>query len=199
TVIHDRGSQLLTDLVQAALQSWGFKSRTIMSRSPWVAGFYEVRHKALTAALRTLCFESTAYQWHLSLPLIQLRLNLQADADTNISPHTVVFGYEARLPGEAALLTTQSELCDRLADDHLSVDVIREHLQEYAKRRQRILDIWAEAWERSRAGYEQRASVSKGISSTQELSVGDKVLVRTVRQAKLDRLWSGPFVISRVL
>ncbi|KAF4681736.1 hypothetical protein FOZ63_006526, partial [Perkinsus olseni] len=120
TAIHDNGSQLLTDVVQAALQAWGFKGRTIMSRSPWVGGFYEVRHRLITAALRSLSAESSASQWHLDVPLIQLRLNLQADEETGFTPHALVFGYDASFPMDLALLTSQSELCDRLGKGELS-------------------------------------------------------------------------------
>ncbi|KAF4659968.1 hypothetical protein FOL47_007364 [Perkinsus chesapeaki] len=128
TVIHDNGAQLLTEAVQAALHAWGFKGRTIMSRAPWVGGFYEVRHRLITSALRSLSAESSASQWHLDLPLIQLRLNLQPNEDSGFTPHALVFGYDAIFPASLSLLCSKPEICDRIGRDDISTDAMIELL-----------------------------------------------------------------------
>ncbi|EER01358.1 hypothetical protein Pmar_PMAR004232 [Perkinsus marinus ATCC 50983] len=169
-----------------------------MSRSPWVGGSYEVRHRSIAAALRSLSVESSASQWHLDVPLIQLRLNLQIDEDTGFTPHSLVFGYDACFPLDLALLTPQSELSNRLGKSELSSDTVKKILQSFAERRRKIHELWAEAWERNRAAYAKKLQ-QPAVPSSYNFNEGDLVLVRNPRKTKLDNLWRGPYVVRRVL
>ncbi|KAF4647228.1 hypothetical protein FOL46_004510, partial [Perkinsus olseni] len=137
-------------------------------------------------------------QWHLDVPLIQLRLNLQADEETGFTPHALVFGYDASFPMDLALLTSQSELCDRLGKGELSVDTIKEILHSFSERRRKVHDLWAEVWERNRTAYVKKLD-RPSPPSTYDFAEGDMVLVRNPRRTKLDSLWRGPYVVRRVL
>ena len=185
TLLSDRGSQFLSELVTELNKYLGVQKLNTSSYHPQTDG--EVERFNATLMEQLACRTSIVQDdWDLYVHVAQSAYNTSIHEATGDTPHFLLFGRDAPLPLEVALGIT--ELDDKPA-------TISQHRTQLIRALQTAHSAVAknliQAAEKAKEGYDQ-----KRVDVHHE--VGDLVLLHRPqlepgKSAKLARLWTGPY------
>ncbi|KAF4687491.1 hypothetical protein FOZ60_003857 [Perkinsus olseni] len=199
TVITDLGSNLISLSFDALCAYYSCKHLTLPVRHPSSGGFYEVSHLQLARSLRRSLQGRNPSSWPELLRFIQASMNSSVDETTGLTPHQIVFGFDAALPFENMMMSSlpQQALTTDSIQEYLSHpnetrgDMILNAVKKLDRNREKMTKIWREEWKKSRS-----ATVGPVVRPIYE--VGRQVLVYQPPSHKLDAIWV-PGIITRHL
>jgi hypothetical protein len=145
-------------------------------------GLIERTNETLESVLRAFLKEEPS--WTRLLPTTQFYMNSSPNRVTGVSPYRALFGFEAVSPVSDALgvnMAPMGEPCERAA------------LFVSAELRERINAAQQKAHEKAARDFMRKAH------GKTDFSPGDYVLVFDDARHKLDRKWSGPWLVDAKL
>ena len=188
-LLSDRGTNLLSILMQDVCRLLGIQKLNTTAHHPQCDGMIERLNRTFKAMLRKQAAKFGA-QWDTYLPGALWAYRNMPHSSTGEKPSYLLFGFDCRTPTEAALLPTTSHQPVEISD-------YREQLVEMlSSTRTMAAKANREAQSRYKRQYDKTAT-------TPRYKVGDWVFVyfpseETGRLRKLSQPWRGPFrIISR--
>ena len=195
---HDQGGEFNNGLISSINELLGMNSEMSFPYQPQVIARNERSHQEDNKIIRSI---GALHEWDLLVPMLQWILNIRKNASLGMSPFRALFGRDPMRIHEVAQVAF---ICRELQLDpaefqHVSVEEWAERLRTEANERRALkaaADLIADEKHRGQRG---RVSSWKQYGRPQ---VGDMVAIRatpsksTVPNAKLARLWLGPFEIT---
>ena len=188
-VLSDRGTNLLSHLVQDICKLLGIKKLNTTSYHPQCDGMVERLNRTLKAMLRKHAAQFGT-QWDTYLPGLLWAYRNTVHESKGEKPSFLLFGIDCRTPSEAALLPPSSlepvDVSDYRQQMVLSLSLARKNATECVKKAQKKYKNY----------YDKKAT-------PRLYSVGDWVLVRfpaeeSGKQRNLSQPWHGPYRVSAV-
>ena len=188
-VLSDRGTNLLSHLVQDVCRLLGIKKLNTTSYHPQCDGMVERLNRTLKAMLRKHASQFGT-QWDTYLSGVVWAYRNTIHESTGEKPSFLLFGMDLRTPIEAALLSPNPL-------ESVSVSDYRQQLiLSLSSARQNAAVCVRKAQHKYKKSYNRKAT-------TRPYQVGDWVMVRfpaeeTGKQRKLSQPWHGPYRVVTI-
>jgi hypothetical protein len=192
TLLSDRGSNFLSDLLAAVLLIFKVKKLNTTSYHPQTNGLTERFNHTLCTML-THYIDKQQSDWDTYLPYVLFAYRTAPQATTRQSPFYTLYGRNPRFPFD-------SLVPDPAATHLISDDETAETLEQIVNR----IRVAQEAVTARMQGIaDQRAANNAELNAVQTYHVGDQVMiyrpaVDTGTAKKLTALWQGPYEIVEV-
>lgn len=196
TIWSDHGCQFTSAAFKKTVQSlcgpfaFAVEHRLIPVGSPSHGGFYEVHHREIARAFRSILAEDPTVDWVELASIAECKVNShRADGNTP-SPFAQIHGWEPQSAVERLPMFLQVESSTAPPAAPMS-SVLSARRAQYAK-------LWDSHFKESRL----TTALQQPISQAPAVEVGDLVMVRRGRGkilSKFEPKWSGPYQVERVL
>ena len=185
-LLSDRGTNLLSLLMQDVCRLLGVKKLNTTAYHPQCDGMVERFNRTLKAMLRKHA-STKGTQWDRYLSSVLWAYQNTPHESTGEKPSFLLFGYDCRTPTEAALLPPAS------LDPTTVADYREQLVLSLSTARALAVDSIKQAQGKYKRLYDRKSAPSR-------LKVGDWVLVRFPQEEvgkmrKLSRPWHGPYRI----
>ena len=168
-ILHDQGPEFENDLFTELEQLSGVQKLRTTPYHPQCNGLVERMNKTVLSMLRTLP-EQNKSRWPESLDKLIYAYNCTIHDTTGFEPYYLMFGRHPKLPIDFILEDRKEEPVSQ-----------KEYAQRWEQQMKEAYRIVKEkSSERKKKDIERRSGDSKKVLG--ELSVGDRVLVRNVRE-----------------
>lgn len=188
-VLSDRGTNLLSNLVQDVCGLLGIKKLNTTSYHPQCDGMVERLNRTLKSMLRKHASQFGT-QWDAYLPGVVWAYRNTVHESTGEKPSFLLFGIDLRTPTEAALLPP-----DPLKPADLS-DYRQQLIMSLSTARQGAAECVKKAQQKYKRLYDRKAT-------PRDYHVGDWVMIKfpseeTGKQRKLSQPWHGPYRVTTI-
>lgn len=197
TLLSDRGTEFLSELMMAVLQIFRVKKLNTSAYHPQTNGMTERFNQTLTIML-THYVQKYQTDWDRYLPYLLFAYRTAAHASTLQSPFFLVYGREARYPFET--LSSQADATD--VETECKADDARRYVTDLITRLKLVHDVVKQRDNDAQLAKDER---NKEIRDRMpQYAVGSLVLlytpvvvVNTVK--KLTALWRGPYQVLEIM
>jgi hypothetical protein len=190
TLVTDNGPQfVLSPLLKGLCMVRGIRHLTLPERSPWMGGFYEIRHRTATRCLRTLLAQFPIGDWHTLTAIAQAKVNSHVGPDRSCSPHELIYGWTYHHPTANALAQAITSREDEWEDPFTKAET-EAHARTASK--EDFLRLWKEEFQARQTA--QHAKFEKEHTGKRAFALGDDVFVtQPTIQRKFAPRAKGPF------
>lgn len=185
-IVSDRGSAFMDASLKLYLQEMKVKHNLTSAYHPRSNGVAERFNGLLGKIIQKYCSTTSRNSWEQYLDVALLACRIRAHRATGYSPFFLVYGVEAKIPGDV-LLPSMNEL-DELDITGARLDSINS-LKTTRLRGKSRLEAQKEAMIKT---YSKRLQPGK----KQNLTVGSYVLLRNEAKLKFEPNWLGPLKIT---
>jgi hypothetical protein len=180
-ILSDQGSEFLNKVVEKLTRAFGIVHRVTSAYNPRTNGLTERFNKTLVEMLAKMT-EDDPSTWNMWIPYCLMAYRDRKNSTTGFSPFELLFGVKMNL-WEGSELQGKFDLEIRAKEIKNLVENDRQEAKKY-------VEI---AKEKQRAQQDKRGKIVR------KLEVGQQVFVKIpIRVNKLQRKFSGPFIVSRV-
>ena len=188
-VLSDRGTNLLSHLVQDVCRLLGIKKLNTTAYHPQCDGMVERLNRTLKAMLRKHASQFGT-QWDTYLPGVLWAYRNTIHEATGEKPSFLLFGIDCRTPTEAALLPSSPLEPVDITDYHHQL------VLSLSAAHQTAVDCVKKAQQKYKKFYDRKAS-------NRSYQIGDWVLIKfpaeeSGRNRKLSQPWHGPYRITEI-
>jgi hypothetical protein len=181
-ILSDQGTEFLNKVVEKLTRAFGVVHRVTSSYNPRTNGLTERFNKTLVQMLAKMT-EEDPNAWNLWIPYCLMAYRSRVNSTTGFTPFELLFGVKMNLFDAATELQGKFDLEARAKEIKKLVENDRSSAQDK-------VEI---------AKTKQRNQQDKRGNIVDKLDVGQQVFVKIpIRVNKLQRKFSGPFIISRV-
>jgi hypothetical protein len=182
-IVSDRGAAFNSAILEALLARFKIKHLMTSAYHPRTNGAVERFNGEIGKILKKYCTEDK-HKWELYVPQAMLAIRIRLHNSTGYSPFYLVYGRQARIPGDLVLPNIDNEQLDNVGNRLNELQAIPE-----ATKRAKL------ALERSRE--KMKRQFDKKVVST-NFKQGDSVLLRNEAAKKFETTWFGPYTITHL-
>ena len=195
TITSDRGLEFNNDLQERLWRHLRVERRWTAPYHPQVNGRAEVFNKVMAESIRKhrIIWGSSKTDFVQHLPRVQQEYNTSVNMSTKMSPHDVLFGYDARVP-----LNDEFEaIFDEVTGEFTTQDYLAFHLERQRSRRKAAFQNMQEAKNRMKKFQDAKRRGSRWPMFRPR----EAVLIRAHRKVrpnhKFDERWVPGYIIKR--
>jgi transposase InsO family protein len=191
-ILTDRGQSFLAEGIQKYIKDIGIKHKLSTPYHPETNGMVERMHAPLVSGIRKLA-EATGDRWDEFLDQALFALRIRTHSVTGHSPFKLLYGVEARIPGDLRPPDSRMQPLDEVEKADQSSELLARELDALGQDR-------AAAYERSRRQAEKMRKKHNLNPDAPEyfFKINDWVKLKHHSATKMDFKWKGPYTVVDV-